>query len=66
LNGCQADIGISVGIAVAPHDGSSAEDLFKAADAALYRAKTCGGNAYEFFARVTDAGPIARMLRVGR
>jgi diguanylate cyclase (GGDEF)-like protein len=66
LNGCQADIGISIGIATAPNDGENAEDLFKAADAALYRAKTRGGNAYEFFAPVTDAGPIPRLARVGR
>jgi diguanylate cyclase (GGDEF)-like protein len=63
LNGCQAEIGISIGIAIAPNHGENAEDLFKAADAALYRAKTQGGNAYEFFAPVTDSGPIPRLVR---
>jgi diguanylate cyclase (GGDEF)-like protein len=51
FDGYQAEIGISIGIAVAPHDGTNPEDLFKAADAALYRAKSDGGNAYDFFGR---------------
>jgi diguanylate cyclase (GGDEF)-like protein len=66
FDGYNAEIGISIGIAMAPGDGTSAEELFKAADTALYRAKTQGGNAYEFFAPVTDAGPVARLVRVGR
>jgi diguanylate cyclase (GGDEF)-like protein len=66
FDGYNAMIGISIGIAMAPGDGTSAEELFKAADTALYRAKTQGGNAYEFFAPVTDAGPVARLVRVGR
>ncbi len=40
----------SVGIAVYPGDGSSAEELISNADMAMYRAKERGGNTYEFFA----------------
>jgi diguanylate cyclase (GGDEF)-like protein len=42
-------IGISVGIAVYPNDGSDAAALLGNADAALYRAKTAGGACYRFF-----------------
>ena len=65
FDGYDAVIGISIGIAMAPSDGTSAEELFKSADTALYRAKTQGGNAYDFFAPATNAGPIARSARVG-
>ncbi|HEX6266321.1 MAG TPA: GGDEF domain-containing phosphodiesterase, partial [Burkholderiales bacterium] len=39
----------SVGIAVFPGDGEDAEALLGAADAAMYRAKQAGRNAYQFF-----------------
>lgn len=39
----------SIGIAVYPHDGESAQNLMKCADAALYRAKELGGNSFQFF-----------------
>ena len=55
FDGYEAVIGISIGIAMAPGDGTNAEDLFKAADAALYRAKSEGGNAYDFFGPATIA-----------
>ncbi|MGI9510779.1 MAG: putative bifunctional diguanylate cyclase/phosphodiesterase [Geminicoccaceae bacterium] len=37
-------VGTSIGIASFPRDGSSVEDLLKAADLALYAAKSVGGN----------------------
>jgi diguanylate cyclase (GGDEF)-like protein len=42
----QFEIGASVGIAFAPFDASTTEDLFKCADLALYRAKRNGRNRY--------------------
>ena len=47
---------------MAPRDGTNAKGLFKAADAALYRAKSEGGNAYDFFGRVMQPGSMPRKL----
>lgn len=40
------DIAISVGVAIAPRDGSNFESLYKVADAYLYEAKNKGGNCF--------------------
>jgi diguanylate cyclase (GGDEF)-like protein/PAS domain S-box-containing protein len=42
-------IGTSIGIALAPNDGVSAETLLKCADLALYRSKSEGRGAWRFF-----------------
>ena len=42
-------VGGSVGIAVHPNDGATADELLASADAAMYRAKENGGNGYELF-----------------
>ena len=49
LDGFCAVIGASIGIAMAPRDGTTAEALLKNADVALYRAKSGGGNAYQCY-----------------
>jgi len=48
IDGHRITVGTSIGIAIAPQDGTEPELLMKNADAALYRAKG-GGNAYQFF-----------------
>jgi diguanylate cyclase (GGDEF)-like protein len=40
-------IGVSIGIAIYPTEGSEADALIKAADAAMYRAKQAGGNGHQ-------------------
>jgi len=42
-------IGASVGIAVAPHDGVTADDVVRSADLALYAAKNGGRGQFRFF-----------------
>lgn len=44
----------SVGITIAPEDGSDAVTLVKNADIAMYRAKSLGRNNYQFFAPELD------------
>src|SRR5690606_21254152 len=48
-------IGASVGIAIAPQDGSTADELMKNADLALYRAKNEGRSTFHFFEAGMDA-----------
>jgi diguanylate cyclase (GGDEF)-like protein len=51
----QIDIGTSIGVAVAPGDGETADDLLKNCDLALYRAKSDGRGVYRFFEPEMDA-----------
>jgi diguanylate cyclase (GGDEF)-like protein len=57
VNGRRAIIGASVGVAIAPYDGLTAEDLTRAADMALYAAKEPRGGTYCFF--TTELGNAA-------
>jgi diguanylate cyclase (GGDEF)-like protein len=47
--GHQIIIGVSVGIAIAPGDGSDPDILLKSADIALYQAKSDGRNRFRYF-----------------
>ena len=48
-------VGVSIGIAVAPTDGSDPDQLMRCADLALYRAKNDGRGTFCFFEREMDA-----------
>ncbi len=60
LDGHQVMIGTSIGIAMAPTDGSDPDQLLKNADMALYRAKGDGRGVYRFFEPEMDARMQAR------
>ena len=49
IEGQQVRIGTSIGIALAPHDGTEADHLLRVADMALYCAKAEGRGIYRFF-----------------
>ncbi|RST30556.1 EAL domain-containing protein [Sphingomonas ginkgonis] len=49
LSGHSIDIGASIGVAVAPAHGNSIEALMRAADIAMYRAKSRGGGQHCLF-----------------
>ncbi|MDY0871695.1 putative bifunctional diguanylate cyclase/phosphodiesterase [Dongia rigui] len=52
--GHHINIGTSIGIALFPSDGMSGDELLRAADTALGRAKEAGGSAYRFFESEMD------------
>ncbi len=49
LHGHSIDIGASVGVAISPDHGTAIESLMRAADIAMYRAKSQGGGRYCLF-----------------
>ena len=49
LGGQELHIDGSIGISVYPADGNDAEMLIKSADTAMYHAKECGRNNFQFF-----------------
>jgi diguanylate cyclase (GGDEF)-like protein len=65
IDGHSIVIGASIGIAVAPGDGTSSDALMKNADLALYRAKNEGRGAYHFFERGMDADLQERRMIEG-
>jgi diguanylate cyclase (GGDEF)-like protein len=55
IEGHEIVIGTSVGIALAPGDGSTPDALLKSADLALYRAKSEGRGTFRYFEPEMDA-----------
>ena len=60
IDGHQVVVGTSIGIAVAPNDGTDPDQLLKNADLALYRAKSEGRGIHRFFEPDMDAHMQAR------
>ncbi len=40
---------VSIGISIFPEDGITSEELFRKADLAMYKAKSCGKNTYHYY-----------------
>lgn len=55
IDGAHVNVSASVGIALAPSDGTQVEELLKNADLALYRAKSAGRSCHCFFEPNMDA-----------
>ena len=55
----QLTVGLSIGVAVAPDDAITADDLLRCADVALYRSKGAGRGTYSFFAQDINERIIA-------
>lgn len=49
IEGNEIKIGVSIGIAIFPKDGNTADELIKNADIAMYRAKDAGRNTFRYF-----------------
>tara|TARA_R110002020_G_scaffold11340_5_gene42723 strand:+ start:2464 stop:4857 length:2394 start_codon:yes stop_codon:yes gene_type:complete len=55
LEGDMVGIGVSIGIAMAPHNGTQSDAILRHADLALYRAKAEGRSTYRFFENQMDS-----------
>ncbi|QRG68663.1 sensor domain-containing protein [Brevibacillus choshinensis] len=62
LNGHLVTVSCSIGIALFPQDGETAEDLLKRADTALYAVKSQGRNGYSLFDPTMEAKSLERIL----
>lgn len=60
IHGQQVCIGVSIGIAVAPADGTEPDLLLRNADLALYRAKNERRHCYRYYEEGMDAAVLAR------
>jgi diguanylate cyclase (GGDEF)-like protein/PAS domain S-box-containing protein len=60
IDGQEINSGVSIGVAMAPGDGTAADHLMKCADLALYRAKAEGRATFRFFEPDMDARIQAR------
>jgi diguanylate cyclase (GGDEF)-like protein len=64
IEGKSIKAGLSIGIAVAPHDGATQDEILKAADRALYKAKLAGRNTYAFYCDPAVLRLVAEALRL--
>lgn len=62
IDGHELATSASIGIALYPRDGGSAENLLANADAAMYRAKEEGGGVYRFYTEQLTARATERVL----
>ena len=61
FRGQQMHVSVTIGVALAPADGSTSERLLKSADLALYAGKTGGRRCVRFFLPDMDAALQARL-----
>ncbi|MDK2124306.1 bifunctional diguanylate cyclase/phosphodiesterase [Parachitinimonas caeni] len=62
IDGHEMFVTCSIGISLYPNDGQEAQTLLKNADIAMYRAKECGKNNYQFFAQDMNAKAFEHLL----
>jgi diguanylate cyclase (GGDEF)-like protein len=60
-----AELGVGIGIAIAPNDGVRADELVRRADRALYRAKAAGRSSVRFFESEMDTH-VERRIQIER
>lgn len=59
IGAATVEIGVSVGIALAPIDGLDKDELLSKADLALYRCKSMGGGTFMFYGALRAGEPMA-------
>ncbi|MGA2551175.1 MAG: EAL domain-containing protein [Burkholderiaceae bacterium] len=65
IAGYDLHVSSSTGISVYPEDGHDSETLLKNADTAMYAAKSCGRNNYQFFRQDMNARAVERQAIEG-
>jgi diguanylate cyclase (GGDEF)-like protein len=60
IDGQEAVVGCSIGIAVAPAHGETIDELLRNADLALYKSKDAGGNCFHFYSHEFKAAADKR------
>ena len=61
INGHEVVVTPSIGIAIAPRDAETVEDLLKLADTAMYHAKSSGRNNYSFYSSSMKSSGVGRL-----
>ena len=61
VDGQELHVSASIGIALFPQDGSTAEKLIRNADTAMYRAKAAGGATVAFFEETMNENAVRRV-----
>jgi len=61
IDGHEIVITPSIGIAIAPQDATTVEDLLKRADTAMYHAKATGKNNYSFYSSAMKVTSVGRL-----
>lgn len=61
INEYSLHIGVSIGVSLYPYDAQTPTDLLKNADTAMYKAKSMGGNTYQFYTEDMTHKALKRM-----
>ena len=61
IRGHDLHVGLSIGVAVYPEDGTDRDVLIKNADTAMYQAKEAGRGVYKFFTEEMNARTVRRV-----
>jgi diguanylate cyclase (GGDEF)-like protein len=64
IDGKAIKAGLSIGIAIAPHDGATRDEILKSADRALYKAKLAGRNTFAFYCDPAVLRLVAESMRL--
>jgi diguanylate cyclase (GGDEF)-like protein/PAS domain S-box-containing protein len=65
IDGHELNVTSSIGISTYPDDTDNVDDLIKNADTAMYSAKACGRNNFQFFSNEMNQRALARLTLEG-